>query len=355
MDFSTTAINVAILLAMALPGFILVKGKLIKEHAIQYFSVLLLYVNQSFLSLYSFLKIEYTKQLAVNIGIVFLITLGIQLVTFCVLWLCLRRWFDKPAKTAELLKGGYVGENPLIIGDTITGIGEDIKLELAMTNRGRALRILVLNASMGNVGFFGIPLLQLMFPEHPEYIAYSAVYIVSLNLIAWTLGAYVVSGDRKFVSIRKAIINPQVITLCVALPLFFCGVTINSLPVQISKIITYLADMTVPMCMIIIGMRLGAAKFKQTFTDVKAYLSMICKNLLLPLFVYLVLLPFDMMDGGARMAIVLLSAMPTAAIGHNFAEIYNGDKRTSINSILISTIFSVVTIPLIMLLITKTM
>ena len=55
MDFSTTALNVLLLVAMALPGFFLIKTKMLPEKAITYLSVLLLYVSQPFLSIRSFL------------------------------------------------------------------------------------------------------------------------------------------------------------------------------------------------------------------------------------------------------------------------------------------------------------
>ena len=60
-------------------------------------------------------------------------------------------------------------------------------------------------------------------------------------------------------SVKKALINPPTLTLLVALPLFFAGVTMKSMPAEVVKIIGYFGDMTAPMCMIILGMRFGAA------------------------------------------------------------------------------------------------
>ena len=55
MNFSTTALSVLLLIAMAVPGYLLVKTKMLPEKAITYLSVLLLYVSQPFLSIRSFL------------------------------------------------------------------------------------------------------------------------------------------------------------------------------------------------------------------------------------------------------------------------------------------------------------
>ena len=56
MEFGTTAVTVLLLVAMAIPGFILVKAKVIKPHAISYFSAVLLYASQPFLSIRSFCR-----------------------------------------------------------------------------------------------------------------------------------------------------------------------------------------------------------------------------------------------------------------------------------------------------------
>lgn len=342
MDFSTTAINVLLLVAMAIPGFILMKAKVVKPSSIAYFSAVLLYVCQPFLSLRSFLQVKFTPELAVNLAIVFGVSMLVQGALFCLLWLILCKKFDKSEDTAMLIDNGYIG------GHTLT-YEPDLNALITSTVRGRAYRVMVLAATFGNVGFFGVPVLQMLFPLNPEAIAYSAVYIVSMNLMCWTIGSYVLTGDKKYIKLKKAILNPQTITLCVALPLFFAGVTLESLPAPLTKIIGYLADMTTPMCMIILGMRFAVAPVKDLFTDWKAYISSLIKILIFPLLVYVILLPFDM-DQMMRTALVILSGMPSASINLNLAELYGADQKTAANNILLSTLLCIITIPVLMLL-----
>ena len=94
MEFSTTAISVLLLVAMALPGFILIKCKLIKPSGIPYFAAVLLYVCQPFLCLRSFLQVNYTTELLKNLGIVFLISLLGQALLFGLMWLIFYKKFD---------------------------------------------------------------------------------------------------------------------------------------------------------------------------------------------------------------------------------------------------------------------
>ena len=342
MGFSTTAVSVLLLVAMAVPGYLLIKSKMLPQKAITYLSVLLLYVSQPFLSIRSFLEVSYTPQLAVNLAIVFGVSLAGQAVIFGVMWLILRRRFDDPQQTAELIRDGFIG------GDSYTA-EPALKAAVARSVSGRANRAMVLASAFGNVGFFGVPVLQFLFPDAHDAIAYSAVFIVTLNLMSWTVGSYLLTGDKKHVSLKRALINPQTVTLVISLPLFFAGVSAGDLPDTINTVIGYLADMTAPLCMIILGMRFALAPVVQLFTDFRVYVASFIKTLVFPLLVYVVLMPFQM-EEMLRVSLVLLSGMPAATINLNLAELYGADQKTAANSILMSTVLSIVTIPLLMLL-----
>lgn len=342
MEFSTTALSVLLLIAMAVPGFLLIKTRMLPEKAITYLSVLLLYVSQPFLSIRSFLEVSYTPQLAVNLAIMFAVSLAGQALVFFVMWLILRRRFDDPELSAALIADGFID------GDACTN-EPALNAAVRRSVAGRANRATVLASAFGNVGFFGVPVLQFLFPDAHEAIAYSAVFIVTLNLMGWTVGSYLLTGDKRHVSLRRALVNPQTVTLVISLPLFFAGVSAGDLPDTINTIIGYLADMTAPLCMIILGMRFALAPMVQLFTDFRVYVSSVVKTLVFPLVVYLILLPFEM-DEMLRVSLVLLSGMPAATINLNLAELYGADCKTAANSILMSTVLSIITIPVLMLL-----
>ena len=342
MNFSTTALSVLLLIAMAVPGYLLVKTKMLPEKAITYLSVLLLYVSQPFLSIRSFLEVSYTPQLAVNLAVVFGVSMLAQGVIFGAVWLILRRRFDDPAQSAALIGEGYIGGNSYTSEPALVA-------EIDRCVKGTANRAVVLASAFGNVGFFGVPVLQFLFPDAHDAIAYSAVFIVSLNLMGWTVGSYVLTGDKKHVSLKRALVNPQTVTLVISLPLFFAGVSAVDLPETVNTIIGYLADMTAPLCMIILGMRFALAPLVQLFKDYRVYIASFVKILVFPLMVYLVLMPFEM-DEMLRVSLVLLSGMPAATINLNLAELYGADQTTAANSILMSTVLSIITIPVLMLL-----
>lgn len=332
MNFEVTAVNVLLLVAMAIPGYILIKVKAVKQTAIAPFAKVLLYVNQPFLTLNSFLRVSYQPSLLKNLGISVAFSFGAQLVLLLILCLIYRRWYNKkmPKKTEGFLQTNV---------DSFRAVPE------AQVMKGKAMRVLTTCSVFGNVGFLGIPILNVLLPEMHEAVAYAAVFIVAMNFLCWTVGAYVLTGDRKYISVKKAFLNPPTITLVVALPLFFLNV---QLPEPAMNLVNLLAQMTTPLCMIILGMRFASAPLKELFIHPGVYVASLTKILIFPLLTYAAVY-FLPIDYSVKVTLFILSAMPSASVNLNLSEIYGGDSKTAANTILLSTLLCVVTIPLLLL------
>ena len=90
-EFKTTLIMVGIMLAYAVPGFILIKTKFVKTDSISAFSKLLMFVCQPALTLYSFNKADFTKQLGINLLIFLAIITAVQLIFIGIFYLIFRK------------------------------------------------------------------------------------------------------------------------------------------------------------------------------------------------------------------------------------------------------------------------
>ena len=102
-EFLTTLIIVGIMLLYAVPGFILVKAKAIKPDSISAFSKVLMFVCQPALTLYSFNKADFTKELGINLLIFFAVITAAQLLFigfFCLI-------FRKKLKLHSFIKPLY--------------------------------------------------------------------------------------------------------------------------------------------------------------------------------------------------------------------------------------------------------
>ncbi len=304
MDFTLTALNVIIMLAYAVPGFIFVKTKLIDQSHIASFSKVLLYVCQPCLSMYSFNQVDCTPGLLKNMALFFVLAFVLESVALTLLWLVFRRRYS----------------NPVYRVCTVAGV-------------------------LGNVGFFGVPLLEALLPEHPESIAYSAVFIVAMNIISWTVGSLILTGDRKYLSIRKLFLNPPTIALCISLPLFILGI---KFPDIIDTGVTLLGRMSTPMCMLILGMRLATVRINDLLKDKGAYMASAVKLIVFPLVAYAAVY-FLPLDYGFKATMFILASCPTASVVLNLSELYGRGQKTAADTVLICTMLCAVTIPLLLL------
>ncbi len=306
MLFETAFTNVLITLLYIIPGFIAEKCKIVKAQHLSSMSAVLIYICAPCLVVNSFINTDFTGEGFWKMAAFFGVTLVLQAAFMFLLYSVLRKKYD------------------------------DAKY-----------RILTIASVLGNVGFFGLPIVKALLPEFPEVGCYSSVYIISMNMLVFTMGIYCLTKDKKYISLKSVFINPTVIALAVALPLYFFGVG-KDLPEPLMNSISLLSSMTTPLCMIILGIRLATVSLKKLFTRPFVYAVLACKLIVFPLFCYfaVLFLPFDF---PFKASVLILSAAPCASVIYSMAEIHNAEAELSANCMLISTLVSFITIPLITL------
>ena len=319
LSFLTVLIAVFTLVILAIPGFIIGKLKLLPQGATGIFSTFLLFVCQPALTFMSFQKTEYKDGMGLNLLIVAGLALLTHVIGVALVMLCIRN--KKENKNLDVVKFASV---------------------------------------FGNVGYMGLPFLQALFGEdNAEIIIYGAVIIAVFNLLNWTVGIYMISRDKKYISVKKAFINPPFIALVLSLPLFLIlkqpisslGTgELNTLLSKTMKGVNFFGDMVTPISMTVLGMRLAEMNIKQVVMNKYAYLASAFKLVILPIIVIAILLPFTGVDNGVKYAIFFALAMPSATSTLLFSEQFGGEPHTSSAIVLFSTILSVITIPLIYLL-----
>lgn len=305
-SFLAALSTVGVMLFYAVPGFLLVKSKLVGSEGISNFAKLLMYVCSPMLVIYSFLNVTFSWVLVGKMVFAFFFAIFIMIL-FVVIFSFV---FKKKSDDAKY-------------------------------------RIYTLATVFPNCAFMGVPILQAVLPEYPEALAFSVMFSMALNISAWTVGSYIITRDRKYIGIKKVLLNPQVFALLVAIPLFAFGV---KLPTQLDGMITLLAKMTTPLCMLIMGMRLACTPIKGIFLRPMQYAIIAFKQLVLPLLVFLVLLPLPL-DANMKASIYIIFACPVASVILSFAEMLGEGQETAANMVLLGTSLSALTIPLMCLLI----
>ena len=303
--FFVTLVAVAVLLATAAPGFWLVKSKKIGEDFMAGFSKVLLFVCQPCLAVYTFSSATFSSEILLDMGIFLILTVLLHAIMLGFSCLVLKKRF-----------------------------------------KDAAYRILTIASSFTNCAFFGIPIIEALLPERAAgLIIYTTVYATVMNLLGWTVGSAIIAGDLRYISVKKVFLNPTMLGVAIALPIFFFSI---SLPTEVSDMITIMARMTTPVSMLIMGMRLATTSFSTVFLSVRTYISVIAKGFLMPLVGFLLAF-FAPLPTDVKITFFIIAACPTASIVLNFSELIGAAQKEAAASVLLSTILSIVTLPVMVL------
>ncbi len=298
--------NVLVFMLLAVPGLILVKTKILKTEHSGVLSKVLLYVGMPFLILNSTLNVSFDKALLKIVLISAAIGVG-----YTMLWFFL----SKPC--------------------------------VAMEKEEKTRGMMRFCAVFTNNGFLGIPLATAVFPTQPLVLTCVIIINIITNAIMYTLGVFLISGDKSRMSVKKAFFNPVLIAFAIGLVLNLVGVK-SFLP-EVSTYASYLGGLVTPLSMLILGMKLGGVPVKPMFTSWKMYYVSAIKLVVLPAVIVAIAFLLDglfSVGSDLTLGVFVAFAMPTAALATTFADSYGGDMDNAVSFTLGSTILSVATIPL---------
>jgi len=194
-----------------------------------------------------------------------------------------------------------------------------------------------------NVGFMGYPVLESIYGGIGVF--YAAIFNIAFNILVWTVGVMLFTGEKDFKSMRKALANPALIAVIIGVILFAFSI---KLPISIETSIKLVGATTTPISMIIVGSMLAEMKFKDAFSDLSVYYAAIVRLCIVPMIVYVVLKLLKV-DEMLLTICVILQAMPAAVMAPIIAEKYGGDSLLASQCVFITTIVSGFTIPIIIL------
>ena len=196
-------------------------------------------------------------------------------------------------------------------------------------------------AAFSNAGFIGIPLVQMTLGE--EAVFYVASFVALLNILQWTYGVLIITGDKSQVSLKKITTNPIVISFITGLLLFFLPVKI---PEMVTGVIGTLAAMNGPLAMIVLGAYLAQIRLRELFIDRLTYLCAAVRLVLIPALTIAGLWLVPDKYGTIRLA-VMLAAAPVGSNVAIFAQLFHKEYTDAVKDVCLSTILSILTMPLI--------
>lgn len=204
------------------------------------------------------------------------------------------------------------------------------------------LAVLRFVAIFSNCGFMGFPVLKSAYGDLG--VLYGSIFNIPFYIFVWTFGVALFTDKKDPHVLKKIFFNPGIVAVAIGLILFITNIKV---PVSIVSSMKLVGDMTTPLSMIIIGYMISGVKLKEIFKEGSLYYGSFIRLILAPAITYLL---FNLIgaDKIVTHVAVIIEAMPVAATCAIYAQGANKDPKYASLAVFITTLLSLVTIPLIL-------
>lgn len=199
----------------------------------------------------------------------------------------------------------------------------------------------------GNNGFMGIPIVAALFPK--QGLIYIALFTVVDQLVLWTTGMTLTApveqtSTMNFTDKLKKMVNPATVGITFAV----IGIFLNiKLPASLNTAFTKTGAISTPLAMIYLGGIFCYTDIRKYLKRAEIYAAVILKMCVFPvLFFYLLrLIPGITQDIAVTMSV--FSALPTMTTIAMLAQTQKSADEYSAGMVFMTTLFSIVTLPLV--------
>lgn len=224
-----------------------------------------------------------------------------------------------------------------IITFVISVIVSKILLKLIKSNNKYILQF---SNVFSNCGFVGFPIIEGIYGK--EGLIYASVFNMIFTIFVWTYGVSLFTGGISKENIKKLLSNPAIIAVFIGIVIMIFKI---NLPSIILRPIESVGEITSALSMLIVGAIIANINIKEYIKDLSLYYGVLIKLFIIPILVFFIL---HLISGPVTVikVMVLLAAMPTAAMAPIFAESFEKDKGYASVLLFFTTLFSVVSFPI---------
>jgi len=224
----------------------------------------------------------------------------------------------------------------------VVGIGI---AHLVYRGDGSRDRVMRLGTVLSNAGFMGLPLQQAVLGNIGTF--YCTAYIVVFNLVQWSYGSWCMCQNGGKLPIKKMLLNPGMVGLLM-------GVAVLLMPWELPGVIAapmnHLANLNTPLPMLFIGHYLYKAQLGKVLRTLRYYGAAALRLLVVPI-VGLALLYLLGIRGELLVSMAIAAIAPTAAATAMFAARFEQDTETAVNMVALSTVLSLISMPVLVALV----
>lgn len=197
---------------------------------------------------------------------------------------------------------------------------------------------------VNNAGFAGLPMTEGMFGDLGLF--YASIAIIPNRIYMWSAGISLFTEASLKQRVKNVVLNPNIIAVVLGLVRALMGM---ELPVFLDKSLSNMGNMVSPLSMIVVGAILADIDWRTVFDKEVLLVSMI-RLVMLPVLVGIVL-KFLPLDETAKGVSLILTSMPAGTTTALMAAQYGADEKFGSKCVFVTTVLSLVTVPLMMLLI----
>ena len=214
-------------------------------------------------------------------------------------------------------------------------------------------RLYIFMTIFGNVGFMGFPVVSSVYGT--EGLFYAAILNSVFNIFVYTFGVVLMGGagadenasksaQLRAIPWKKLLLTPAVLCTAVGLLIFVLRIR---MPEILADTCDTLGGLTSPLAMLVVGANLNGMKGKDMLKNMRMNLYVLLRQIALPL-VFWLIIRLIVNHPVLTPTLLLLSCMPVANTTALFATEYGGDEKLASQGIFLTTLFSLVSFPLIM-------
>lgn len=215
---------------------------------------------------------------------------------------------------------------------------------LALPIKGDKKRVFYFANIFTNTGFIGIPILSVLYQS--EGIIYGSIFNLFLNIFVWTYGVFIFRGSSRnkglIYDTKEILKKPPILAVVFGILIMLTKIQV---PEVIVSSIKSIGNMTGPLSMIVVGGIFTRSEIFKNIRDWTIYYGLLIKLIIIPAIFYGISLVIDDSSTLAK-SIIIMVALPTGALTSIFAYKYNLGEEYAAAILLMTTLFSIVTLPL---------
>ncbi len=203
-------------------------------------------------------------------------------------------------------------------------------------NRQKSLKY---GTIISNSGFLGNPMVEGIYGS--EGLLYAALFMLPVRIVMWTIGIAVFLKGRREKLWKNVLTHPCIVAIYAGVIIMVCGI---QFPTFVEKTIVGISGSNTPLSMMLVGMMLAEVKPKGLIDKTMVFYTAI-RLLVIPAVVFAIT-AFLPIDGMLRGITVIMAGMPAPITTALLSAKYGGDEKYATGMVFLSTILSLITLPL---------